>query len=191
VKWAHGRMETADMALCSRPGCERRAYPDESGLCTPHRRGRRKGSQSALGAILGANTAGVVSAATGTPSGPSTPTGDDVRAAVLAGLSEKAFSQQVVNRAKALGWRVYRTWRSDHSPAGFPDLILCKPPRLLAVELKVKRNQLSEQQVAWLTDLALCRTVETLAAWPADYDALCKLLEAEESARPPGGRGGE
>jgi hypothetical protein len=99
--------------------------------------------------------------------------------------------QRVVNRAKALGWRVYRTWRSDHSPAGFPDLILCKPPRLLAVELKVKRNQLSEQQVAWLTDLALCRTVETLAAWPADYDALCKLLEAEESARPPGGRGGE
>jgi len=71
-------------------------------------------------------------------------------------ITEKQFSQQIVDLAKMFGYLYYRTWRSIHSPAGFPDLCLVRlepKPRLIFIELKtgdIKNSQPSIDQWIWL-----------------------------------------
>jgi hypothetical protein len=74
-------------------------------------------------------------------------------------ISERRFMQQVVDLAKLLKWRVYHTHDSRHSPAGFPDLVLVRRPRVLFVELKVGKNVPTDEQIAWLLDLHDCGQV--------------------------------
>jgi hypothetical protein len=40
------------------------------------------------------------------------------------------------------GWRRYHTWLAKHSPAGFPDEVLVRPPRLVFAELKAEAGRL-------------------------------------------------
>ena len=68
-------------------------------------------------------------------------------------LTERAFSQQVCDLARLYGWLVYRTWNSIHSPAGYPDLTLVRPPRVVFAELKVGRGKLSPSQEVWRDSL--------------------------------------
>lgn len=91
-------------------------------------------------------------------------------------LSEKDFSQQVVDLARTLGWRVYRTWSSIHSPRGFPDLTLCKPPHLIYAELKVGKGTLTEAQGEWLTVLRACPGVQTFVWFPEDLERIVEIL---------------
>lgn len=57
--------------------------------------------------------------------------------------------------ALALGWRGYHTHRSQHSPAGFPDLVLVRRGRLVFAELKrqAASHRPTPEQEAWLEDL--------------------------------------
>lgn len=59
--------------------------------------------------------------------------------------------------ALAYRWRGYHTHRSQHSPAGFPDVVLVHAParRLVFAELKRQANryQPTPEQVGWLEDL--------------------------------------
>lgn len=57
--------------------------------------------------------------------------------------------------ALAYGWRGYHTHRSQHSPAGFPDLTLVRAGRLVFAELKTERGKTTGDQDAWLEDLGL------------------------------------
>ena len=68
-------------------------------------------------------------------------------------LTEKDFLAQVVRLARLLGWLAYHTHDSRRSAAGFPDLVLVRPGRLLFAELKV-RSTLTTDQEAWLAALA-------------------------------------
>lgn len=81
----------------------------------------------------------------------------------------------VIAQAKRRGWSVHWTWRSDHSPDGWPDLVLCRPPRLLIVELKREDKQPTPAQAAWLERLQLCG-VEVYVWRPSDLSS--GLVEA-------------
>ena len=78
-------------------------------------------------------------------------------------LSEAAWQGQVAGLARFYGWRVYhapaggKAGRVDREQigAGFPDLVLLRPPELLFVELKTDRGKTTPAQDAWLADLEL------------------------------------
>lgn len=95
------------------------------------------------------------------------------------GMTEAAWQAVVEAIARAHGWRIYHA--PDNSPrtssrgtryvqnvrAGWPDLVLCKPPRLLVVELKRQTGRPTPEQLGWLDDLAACG-VEAALWRPAD-----------------------
>ena len=51
-------------------------------------------------------------------------------------ITEKQFESQVKDLAKMFGWLYYHTWRSFHSPAGFPDCVMVRGNRTSFAELK-------------------------------------------------------
>lgn len=85
-------------------------------------------------------------------------------------MTEKEWKAKVIETARLFGWRyahflmakTKRGWRTpQEGDLGFPDMVLCRPPRLIIVELKVQpatrqAGQPSEGQAEWLRQLALC-----------------------------------
>ena len=69
--------------------------------------------------------------------------------------------------SKMLGWtHCYFTWRSTHSPAGFPDLVLVKPGKIIYIELKSMKGKLSDFQISWL--IALACAGQWIYVWKPD-----------------------
>lgn len=106
-------------------------------------------------------------------------------------LSEKAFAQQVVDLAQLMGWRCYRTHDSRRSPAGFPDLVLVKPPRLIFAELKTEIGKVTPDQMAWMHDLTAIEiataydggSVVSCYLWrPCAWDEIERTLTGREGA---------
>ena len=95
--------------------------------------------------------------------------------------NEKAFQSSLVGDAQKLGWLVYHTYDSRRSKAGFPDLCMVKPPRVVFVELKTdaKSSQLSASQKEWMTALKKSDTLVADLWRPADYDAAIEFLSGE------------
>ena len=89
--------------------------------------------------------------------------------------SERDFQRQVLALAKLRGWHSDHTWRADQSAAGFPDLVLCRPPRLLFVELKRETGTVSPAQRQWLDVLGRC-SVESYCWRPSTWDVLDAIL---------------
>ena len=86
------------------------------------------------------------------------------------------FRDTIVEAAKVLGWRVYWTHNSKHSPAGYLDLTLVRPPRLIVAELKVKGRKMTPAQEAWFSDLSRVPTVEVYLWTPDDWPAIARAL---------------
>jgi hypothetical protein len=82
----------------------------------------------------------------------------------------------VIPFARLHGWRHYFTQRSDSSPAGFLDLVLCRPPRLLIVELKAEHGRPTAAQRCWLALLADCPGVEVYLWRPRDWIEIQEVL---------------
>lgn len=108
----------------------------------------------------------------------------------LSELTEKQWARQVADLADLFGYRRYHTYRSDRSPAGFPDEVLVGRGRILFAELKrqppkSKRDpakevlssvhRLSPLQRDWLDDLTK-NGAETYVWVPSDYDEIGKIL---------------
>lgn len=87
------------------------------------------------------------------------------------GLAEKDWQAQVIELAALYRWRVYHTYDSRRSHEGWPDLILARPPELLAVELKTDTGRLRPAQREWLDVLTACR-VETAVWRPREFEAV-------------------
>lgn len=70
-------------------------------------------------------------------------------------ISEEDFSQQVVDYARLKSWKVARwpTWRPTGTYPGVPDLVCAKEGRVVFLELKAARGELSEAQREWIVAL--------------------------------------
>jgi hypothetical protein len=99
--------------------------------------------------------------------------------AVFYRQTERAFQAEVVKYAALMRWRVYHTHDSRHSPAGFPDLVLCRArhprPRVVFVELKAERTPVTDDQRAWIEDLRDCG-MEAYIFRPSQWEEIEELL---------------
>jgi hypothetical protein len=91
-------------------------------------------------------------------------------------LPERQFQEQVRELAKWTGWMIYHTHNSTHSPAGFPDLVLARSPRLIFAELKNDVGRQSDEQTHWLDELRGVAGVETYVWRPSDLDEIQRIL---------------
>ncbi len=95
---------------------------------------------------------------------------------VIGHLTEKQWLAQVRDLAGLFGWEAYHAFLSIHSPRGWPDLALVRPPRLILAELKTDKGTLSPSQERWLDLLRGCPGVEVFVWRPADIDEVAAVL---------------
>ena len=88
---------------------------------------------------------------------------------VARAMSEADLSDNVRQLAVSLNFLAYHTWRSDHSPAGYPDWTFVKDGRLIFVELKRQKGKLSPHQDEWLDTLRTCAAIEVYLWRPSDW----------------------
>ena len=93
--------------------------------------------------------------------------------------TEKEWQSTVTEYAKLMGWKHYHTHDSRRSAPGFPDLILLRPPRMIAIELKSEKGQPPTMaQREWLEAFAACQ-VPTYVWRPSDWPSVCRILGKE------------
>ena len=84
-------------------------------------------------------------------------------------MTEKQLQAAVLKLAKLRGWMAYHTYDSRKSQAGFPDLVLVRPPDLLFVELKSEKGVVSLAQEDWLLRLQNASVMRTRLWRPRDW----------------------
>jgi len=98
------------------------------------------------------------------------------RALVLSRVKERPFQAQVEIWARRAGWLAYHSWSSLHSARGFPDLCLVRGTRLLFVELKTSKGEVTQSQREWLQALSLVPGIEVYVFRPADEATIKEVL---------------
>lgn len=89
------------------------------------------------------------------------------QAKLVLAMSERELARNIADRARILGLLRYHTYRSERSPAGFPDEVIVGPAGVLFRELKRERGRLTAEQAQWLN--ALCSARQDAAVWrPSD-----------------------
>jgi hypothetical protein len=91
-------------------------------------------------------------------------------------MTEAELQALVIDAARLHGWYVFHDRDSRGNAAGFPDLVLIQPPRVLFVELKSPRGRVRQEQAAVLELLAECDTISSGIVRPADADRLITAL---------------
>ena len=93
--------------------------------------------------------------------------------------SHKEFEKDIDELFALFGYDlVYKTWKSLHSPKGFPDRVAVrvKDKRKVWVELKKEGDEPTPEQVQWLE--ALKAVGEEVYLWyPHDYDEAARILQ--------------
>ena len=92
-------------------------------------------------------------------------------------VTERDLREWIRDLCKLFGWKMYFTWRSFHSPAGFPDLVLANPEqkRVIFAELKSEKGQPTPKQIEWLDALDACG--QEVYLWkPGDIEGIARLL---------------
>lgn len=83
-------------------------------------------------------------------------------------MSERELQASVIELAQLQGWLTYHTFDSRRSAPGFPDVVAVRGFRLLAIELKSHRGQVTHDQRRWLNALAGAGT-ETYTWKPEEW----------------------
>ena len=97
-------------------------------------------------------------------------------------MTEAELRKSAIALAQLLGYRVYFTWSSIHSPGGFPDIIAVreKPDRtaeMVALELKSERGKLTQAQKEWLALLAKVPGIRVGCFKPSEWEAIVEILK--------------
>ena len=95
-------------------------------------------------------------------------------------MSEAELQAAVIEHAETHGWLVFHDNDSRRNNAGFPDLVLVKPPRIWLIELKSEEGRTRPEQQVWLDALAGCDTVASALIRPSQLDALARRLAKPE-----------
>lgn len=109
------------------------------------------------------------------------------RERLLRQVTEKEWTQQVVDLAKTFGWRIHHSrmaWSATGRPMtalqghqGLLDLLMVKPPRVVFMELKRQGvKKLSDDQEIWLSLLQRCPGVEAYVCRPGDIALVTGIL---------------
>jgi len=96
--------------------------------------------------------------------------GSEIGVTGLGKISEKHWQDDVLEIANLFGWRAYHTFDSRRSQPGFPDLILVRPPVVIAAELKTDKGRITLAQREWLAVLERCDRIQTRLWRPQDRD---------------------
>lgn len=91
-------------------------------------------------------------------------------------LTEKQFEAQIKEIAKLFDWRYYHTWRSIHSPAGYPDVCMVRLSKIIYAELKSEKGKVSQKQQEWLDDLLATGKVEVYLWKPSQFEEIVEIL---------------
>ncbi len=97
------------------------------------------------------------------------------RQPLRAQVTEADWLALVRDLARTTGWRCYHTHNSRRSDAGFPDLVLVRPPELVVTELKAERGRVTPAQARWIAELQACG-VEVHVWRPSDADVVVARL---------------
>lgn len=90
---------------------------------------------------------------------------------------EKVLQAAVEATAQSCGWLYHHTWNSQHSAAGFPDLVLVRGGRLVFAELKTVDGKESAAQWKWLRELVAVGHDVGVYTWrPCDRDEIEEVL---------------
>lgn len=103
--------------------------------------------------------------------------------------TEPDWEKQVVKHARDHGWLVHgtragrdrkgRTAVQLKGDPGFPDLVLCRPPHFIIIELKNSERAgagLEQDQVKWIDAIAACGIKVDVVWVPREYDELIRRL---------------
>ena len=74
--------------------------------------------------------------------------------------------------AQSQGWWVYRTYNSQHSEPGMPDLFMVRPPNVILAELKREKGKVTAAQAKVLALLEECFGLEVHLWRPSDWDEI-------------------
>ena len=94
-----------------------------------------------------------------------------------ASLTEKQFQASVIDLANAERWLSYFTYRSSHSPAGFPDIVLVRGDRVIFAELKTEKGKVTPDQRIWFRALLDSGKVEVYLWRPSMWDQVVRILQ--------------
>jgi len=92
----------------------------------------------------------------------------------LRAVTEKQLTSDLLELVKVFGWHRYHTYRSERSPAGFPDEVLARE-RVIYVELKTMLGKLAPLQEEWLQWLRAAG--QEVYVWrPSDRQEMAEVL---------------
>ena len=83
---------------------------------------------------------------------------------------------QLLDAAVPAGWMAYHTYDSRRSTAGFPDLVLVKPPVVVFAELKTENGRTSKEQEDWREKLGRCTDLSVHLWRPSNWDEIEERL---------------
>lgn len=86
-------------------------------------------------------------------------------------MSERAWQDVVVDLARLCGWLPFHVLRSKGMEAGWPDLVLIRPPDIVFAELKRERGKVTAAQARVLDMLERCG-LEVHVWRPSDFPAV-------------------
>lgn len=101
-------------------------------------------------------------------------------------LSEKQYQKQITDLASIYGWRWVHfadsrkqvkpgVFVGDKESAGFPDLLLLRPPEMVVVEVKRETGKTTEIQEEWLKDFRGCG-VDAFVSRPSNFEEIMSRL---------------